>query len=1053
MNKYLASRNLAVTPDLRQIQIESFCHFLMELLPFELQKLSEVVHETIQFHFHMLGQEYRLQVPQHNPQQATYQLTTYGTRIHVPVCLYNQIEKTYEVQTVCLGKLPLMTLNGSFVINGISRCVVSQLIRSPGLYYTLNTENNYIATIISNSGKRLKLKLNMGDGIWVIFHNNATVHLNILLVALGFEFDRIPNSLKSFTVFPALREHPPFPRSVDEAMALLMPIIKPNTSKIKTDPSLNEYLLQDYPLGVIGRFNFNRRLGLNELTRDTELGLEDLVFAALHLLKFRDGQASLDDIDDLKHKRVKRVAEIVHEHLQNVLILLNKKVQNTLIKRTLTKRSISAGYFFYMPILNLERLFTSYELSQFLDQTNPLADIVHKRKLSALGPGGLTPRTARFRVRDIHPSQYGRICPIETAEGEKAGIVTALTTASSISHEGHITNIMYAISSPSMKGQLISSIAHNDEYRRIATGRVLNLILTPVQHRREFASMSWDEVSHRSVVPLHFFAIGVGLIPFLEHDDSTRALMGSNMQRQAVSLSTPVKPVVGTGIEGQVGIDSGTTLISPETGYVEYVDRQTIILRNLITGKAHEIKLTTFARLNNNIPLNQRPLVKPHQYLQKGEIIADSNATAGGELALGQNVLVAYMPWEGYNFEDAILISERLVNDQVYTSVSIERYETEIRITNDLTQYLTKDVPQLSKYVLRHLDNQGLVKLGQWVEPGDVLVGKLTVHQTDDSFYGPEIRLLQAIFGTEAINTQETCLKVPLRGRGRVIDVRSLHSDNTTFGQTNIIHVYVLHNRTIQVGDKLAGRHGNKGVVSKILPRSAMPYLSDGTSVDMVLSPLGVPSRMNVGQIFECLLGLSGVFLNKNYRVLPFDERYESQASRKLVLSELYYASQLSQSPWLFQVNTPGKMSVFDGRTGEAFDQSVTIGRAYMFKLIHQVEDKIHARSTGPYAIVTQQPLRGKSRQGGQRVGEMEVWAFQGFGAAYTLQELLTLKSDHIKGRATAIKAIIKGKSVPFFTTSPDCLRAFIRELWSLGLCVHQSTVSEKSGLNYEKEL
>lgn len=1052
MSKHLQNINMALTPDLRYVQLDSFCHLLLHLLPLELKKLNDIAHQTSHFNLRIFGIEYRLEHPKYNPKEAILHNANYACNVYVPVSLYHREDHIREIQTVCLGSFPLMTMNAAFIINGISRCIVSQLIRSPGLYYTLNSENHYIATIISNSGKRLKLKY-IDDAVWVLFQNNATVPLVTLLLAFGLDIKYIPLKLHQPSTSFIAKTKQAFPRSVEGAIKYVGMILKPNLSKIKGRQSLTNLILQDYALGSIGRFNFNQRLGMNSLAQNPNFTIEDLLSAALYLVQFVDGNQRLDDIDDLKHKRIKRVAETVHEHIQNSFIILNRKIQNTLTKRGLNKRPVSAGQLFFAPPLNLERFFTSYELSQFLDQTNPLADIVHKRKVSSLGPGGLTPRTARFRVRDIHPSQYGRICPIETAEGEKAGIVTALTTAAYIDTRGRISNLVYAMASSSMKGQLAYSIAHDDEYARIATGRSLNQLFTPVQHRREFTSLPWSEVNFRSLLPLHFFSIGVGLIPFFEHDDSTRALMGSNMQRQAVTLVDAVSPIVGTGIEAQIGIDSGTILTSEHPVYIEYVDRQIILSRSLLNGELYKTNLLNYARLNNNIGFFQKPLIQAHDAIEKGQLLADSNATVGGELALGQNVLVAYMPWEGYNFEDAILLNERLVNENVYTSVHIERYETEIRITNEFCESLTKDIPQLSQYLLRHLDTQGLVKIGKWVEPGDVLVGKLIMNQSNVALYGPESRLLQEIFGTEAITTQEKCLKVPLRGGGRILDVRSTYSENTTFGENHIIQVYILQRRSIQVGDKLAGRHGNKGVVSKILPRGDMPYLADGTPVDMVLSPLGVPSRMNVGQIFECLLGFSGAALGKNYRILPFDERYEPQASRKLVLSELYTASQLSNSPWIFETNTPGKMCIFDGRTGELFDQPVTVGKAYMFKLIHQVDDKIHARSTGPYAIVTQQPLRGKSRQGGQRVGEMEVWAFQGFGAAYALQELLTLKSDHIQGRATAIKSIVHAQPVSFFNSSSDCLRAFIRELWSLGLNINQTTISQHTGFAYMKQL
>jgi DNA-directed RNA polymerase subunit beta len=1063
MIKVKRNRSMFVIPDLRQMQLESFRNLLLEILPLELKKLAQIEYNNPQFEFEILSHRYRFEIPRWNEREAIYQSVTYSSNLYIPASLYNTDKHKTQIQTVLLGSLPLMTINGSFIINGISRCIVSQLIRSPGIYYTLSTDGMYIATIITNSGKRLKLKLDLDGAIWVIFHNNTKIPFTVLLLALGLDIEYIPIIFQHW-IFDLDEE---IPVSIEEAIKLIHSILKPNISKPHVILGMksclytfSNILLHEYELGPIGRLNLNKKLGLNASENEFFLCLDDFLVAAFHLLKVSNGTEYLDDIDDLKHKRVRRAADIIYDQVSISFNIFKKKIQHTFNRKALNKRSLTPSYLFYIAPLSLERFLSSYELSQFLDQTNPLADIVHKRKLSSLGPGGLTPRTARFRVRDIHPSQYGRICPIETAEGQNAGIVTSFTTSAQIDKLGQIQNLVYEISSNSMKGTAIYMIANDDEYSRIATGRCLtttiqadSINLTPVQHRRELVTMSWDEVNLRIIFPLHYFSIGVALIPFLEHNDSTRALMGSNMQRQAVTLVKREKAIVGTGIEGQIGLDAGSILIAPESGCIQYVDAGKIVLCGISNADLWEINLATYARLNNNICMYQKPAVQKNEYIRQGQLIADSNATVGGELALGKNVLVAYMPWEGYNFEDAILINERLVYDNTFTSIHIERYDTEIRITHDSVETLTNNIPHLNKYRLRHLDNTGLVKIGTWVETGDVLVGKIVMKQSEDPIYGPESRLLQEIFGIEAITTHENCLKVPLRGGGRVIDVRCFNYENGAFGQVNIIQVYILRERAIKVGDKLAGRHGNKGVVSKILPREDMPYLPDGTPVDMVLSPLGVPSRMNVGQVFECLLGLTGTFLDTNYRILPFDERYEMDASRKLILSELHKASQKMKYPWLFEATTPGKIRLFDGRTGDLFDQPVTVGKAYMFKLIHQVDDKIHARSTGPYAIVTQQPVRGKSRQGGQRVGEMEVWAFQGFGASYALQELLTTKSDHIASRGKVLNTIVRGKPILYSTSPSDCLRGLIRELWSLGINLNQTFISQYNGTNYQTEL
>lgn len=1052
---------LSIAPDLRYIQIESFQNFLLTMLPLTLNNLGNLIYKNLKFELKLEGNQYRFETPQYNENEAIYQIATFSSNLYIPAYIYDQQQEEIDIQTILLGSIPLMTGNGTFIINGIYRCMVTQVIRSPGIYFTLNSEELYTGTIITNSGKRLKLQLDSYGAIWIIFNNSVQISFPTLLLGLGLERDEIPSIFQHWIFDELEKEQPEIPTSIEEASIYIYSIIRPSLSRPNnyhgSQPFLKIFLeifLSEYELGTIGRLNFNRRLDLNIQENEIYLCIEDFIYAGFHLLDLWRGAKSLDDIDDLKHKRVRRAGDLIHEQIRNSFDILSNKIQSFFKKKALKKRKLNPTYFFYSSPLNLEGFLSSFELSQFIDQTNPLAEIVHKRKLSALGPGGLTPRTARFRVRDIHPSQYGRICPIETAEGQNAGIVTSFTMSAQIDELGRIQNLVYEISGTCMTGNARYLIANDDEYFKIATGRCLlpNLeneqtSLTPVQNRREFLTMSWDEVNFRSLLPLHYFSIGVSLIPFLEHDDSTRALMGSNMQRQAVSLLNPERPIVGTGIESLIALDSGTIITAKEDAYVQYVDENHILLRSLQTKALSDIHLIKHARLNNNICMYQQPRVRKGQYIRQGQLIADSNTTVGGELALGKNILVAYMPWEGYNFEDAILINERLVHEDIYTSLNIKRYETEFRKTDEAIETLTNKIPYIDQYLLRHLDDNGLAKIGSSVQPGDILVGKIIIKQSEEApTYGVSSRLLQDIFGIEAINTREKCLRVPVRGGGKVVDIRFLNYENPTFGQVYIVQVYILQERKLQVGDKLAGRHGNKGVVSRILPREKMPYLQDGTSIDMILSPLGVPSRMNVGQVFECLLGLAGFCIGKNYRILPFDERYEKEASRKLIFTELYKASQVTNNPWLFESINPGKIRLFDGRTGKMFDQAVTVGKAYMFKLIHQVDDKIHARSTGPYAIVTQQPVRGKSRKGGQRVGEMEVWAFQGFGAAYALQEILTTKSDHIQARSAVLNTSASGKPIDITTTPSDCLRALTRELRSLGINIDQTIVSEDTG-------
>ncbi|QHO28917.1 DNA-directed RNA polymerase subunit beta [Arachis hypogaea] len=549
--------------------------------------------------------------------------------------------------------------------------------------------------------------------------------------------------------------------------------------------------------------------------------------------------------------------------------------------------------------------------------------------------------------------------------------------------------------------------------------------------------------------PLSIFSIGASLIPFIEHNDANRALMSSNMQRQAVPLFRSEKCIVGTGLERQVALDSGASAIAEHEGKIFYTDTEKILL--LGNGETLNIPLVMYQGSNKNTCMHQKPQVQRGKCIKRGQILADGAATIFGELALGKNILVVYMPWEGYNSEDAVLISERLVYEDIYTSFHIRKYEIQTHVTSHGPEKITKEIPHLEAHLLRNLDKNGIVTPGSWVETGDILVGKLTPQMVQESSYAPEDRLLRAILGIQVSSSKETCLKLPIGGRGRVVDVRWIQKKEVPIIIQKLLE-YILQKREIKVGDKVAGRHGNKGIVSKILPRQDMPYLQNGRPVDMVFNPLGVPSRMNVGQIFECSLGLAGDMLDRHYRIAPFDERYEQEASRKLVFSELYEASKQTSNPWIFEPEYPGKSRIFDGRTGNPFEQPVIIGKPYILKLIHQVDDKIHGRSCGHYALVTQQPLRGRAKQGGQRVGEMEVWALEGFGVAHILQEMLTYKSDHIKARQIVLATTIIGRTIPKPANAPESFRLLVRELRSLAMELNHFLVSEKNFRIHRKE-
>ena len=688
-----------------------------------------------------------------------------------------------------------------------------------------------------------------------------------------------------------------------------------------------------------------------------------------------------------------------------------------------------------------------------MDQTNPLAELTHKRRLSALGPGGLTRERAGFAVRDIHPSHYGRICPIETPEGPNAGLIGSLATHARVNSYGFIETPFYQVE----HGRVLKDIppvymtADEEDDLRVAPGDIptdehgyIQGDVVPVRYRQDFTTTSSSEVDYVAVSPVQIISVATSLIPFLEHDDANRALMGSNMQRQAVPLLCPERPLVGTGLEPQAARDSGMVVISRRDGEVTYVAADLIRVQD-DQGVEAEYVLQKYQRSNQDTCLNQKPIVFVGDRVKAGQIIADGSATEGGELALGQNILVAYMPWQGYNYEDAILISERLVRDDVYTSVHIEKYEIEARQTKLGPEEITREIPNVGEDALRQLDENGIIRTGAWVEVGDILVGKVTPKGESDQ--PPEEKLLRAIFGEKARDVRDNSLRVPNGEKGRVVDVRVFtreKGDELPPGANMVVRVYVAQKRKIQVGDKMAGRHGNKGIISRILPTEDMPYLADGTPMDIVLNPLGVPSRMNVGQIFECLLGWAGENLGVRFKITPFDEMHGAEASRTTVHGKLAAAQAHSGKDWLFDQAQPGKLEVFDGRTGEAFDQPVTVGKAYMLKLVHLVDDKIHARSTGPYSLVTQQPLGGKAQQGGQRFGEMEVWALEAFGAAYTLQELLTVKSDDMQGRNEALNAIVKGQAIPRPGT-PESFKVLMRELQSLCLdiAVHKIETEE----------
>nr|AND47941.1 beta subunit of RNA polymerase [Sphagnum aongstroemii] len=1058
---------MSVLPEFGKIQFEGFHRFIHKGLIEELHNFPKIEDPDQEFEFQLFGGEYRLAEPIMKEREAIYQSDTYSSDLYVPARLTQKkgggkIQK----QTVFVGSIPLMNSQGTFVVNGVARVIINQILRSPGIYYNSESDHNgipiYTSTIISDWGGRLRLEIDGRARIWARISKKRKVSVLVLLLAMGLTTKQILGGVCYPKIFldslrrkKTKREHP---QSTEDAIVELYRQLYCIGGDLTFSESIRKELHKKFfqqrcELGRIGRLNLNKRLDLDVPENEYFLLPQDVLAAVDYLIKTKFGTGTLDDIDHLKNRRIRSVADLLRDQFRLALNRLENLVRQTIRgatkrKRLPTPKSLVTS----TPLIaTFKEFFGSHPLSQFLDQTNPLTEIVHKRRLSSLGPGGLTRRTASFQVRDIHPSHYGRICPIETSEGMNAGLIASLAVHARVNTRGSLETPFYKISEISREEGIIHLSAGEDEYHRIATGNFLALDqrtrkvqVTPARYRQEFLAIAWEQIHLRGIYPLQYFSVGASLIPFLEHNDANRALMGSNMQRQAVPLLESEKCIVGTGLESQAALDSGSVAIAKQGGKIHYTDSGKVTL-SVSNNKRVDTNLIIYQRSNNSTCVHQESQVNKKIFLKKGQLIADGAATSGGELALGKNVLVAYMPWEGYNFEDAILISERLIYEDIYTSIHIEKYEIEARTTSRGPEKITREIPHLESNILRHLDKSGLVLSGSWVETGDVLVGKLTPQEAEESLRAPEGKLLQAIFGIQVATARETCLKVPPGGKGRVIDVKWIYQKDTSINHEKKVRVYILQKRKIQVGDKVAGRHGNKGIISKILPRRDMPYLQDGTPIDMVLSPLGVPSRMNVGQIFECSLGLSGYFSKKHYRITPFDERYEREASRKLVFSELYEASKKTENPWLFEPENPGKNRLIDGRTGEIFEQPVTVGKAYMLKLIHQVDDKIHARSSGPYALVTQQPLRGRSRRGGQRVGEMEVWALEGFGVAYILREMLTIKSDHIRARYEVLGAIVTGEPIPEPNTAPESFRLLVRELRSLALGLDHVVVSEKN--------
>ncbi len=1059
-------RQKVAIPDFLDSQRKSFRLFLETGIRRELEFISPIIGDSLgssvrqstdrQISVSFLANDFYFKKPLQNPKEAIQQMETYSSSLVVPVHIYSKSLNVSCVLPITFCDLPLMTEHGTFIINGSPRVIVHQIVRCPGVYikaqFDQKNRRSHLVSFLSSYGSWLRLEsVPNTPEINACIDNFRKLPATLLLRALGFDFKRICEVV-SYPASLLYTEKLLKPKSCDDAMIMMTALMFPHRagSVLKAKKFLFNHFFhaRRYSLSEVGRKRVNRKLRMQHNVPHLTLTPEDVLAGVDYLLRVENGESQfLDDIDHLKNRRARLAGELIQTQFRLGLNRLERSVHNRISDETLLRQKrlrVALASLVRTQIVGsvFKEFFGSNQLSQFMDQTNPLAEITHKRRLSSLGPGGLHRDRAGLIVRGIHPSYYGRICPIETPEGKNAGLVGSIATYARINSDGFLQTPYKAIASQKNQAQdgfFLLNASYEDQVVVAAADTQFSAARVPARTRREFVEIVPKTIDFLGLCPVQFMSIATALIPFLEHDDANRALMGSNMQRQAVSLLTPQRAFVGTGLEARVAHDSGAVARIQRSGYVLYADANRIDILtesdSALTSTPftrETIWLTRYQRSNQDTCMHQRPSVLPNTWVHAGECLADTSSTVAGELALGKNILVAYMPWEGYNFEDAVLVSERLVFDDLFTSVHIERYDISTSRTREGQEYITSKVEKNT-----YLDAFGVVEIGTWVEPGDTLVGKISPQKESENT--PEGRLLRAIFGGTARDVKDTPLTVPSGVTGRVLETRTLFETTLYNKQVEClesvgsVYVFLVQKRKVQVGDKIAGRHGNKGIISNILPRQDMPFLQNGTPVDMVLNPLGVPSRMNVGQIFECLLGLAAHTLEQNYKVLPFDEMHGDEVSRGFVYQQLYKARCATKQKWLFRPESPGKSILFDGRTGYPFDQPVTVGYPYILKLVHLVDDKIHARSTGPYSLVTQQPLGGRSKHGGQRLGEMEVWALEGFGAAYTLQELLTIKSDDMRGRNLAFMSIIRGNLLPK-PGVPESFKVLVCEL--RGLCL-----------------
>ncbi|BAM46247.1 DNA-directed RNA polymerase subunit beta [Amphibacillus xylanus] len=1127
-------------PNLIEIQTASYEWFLEEGMREMFQDISPI--EDFQGNLSLEFVDYKLEEPKYDVDESKERDVTYNAPLRVKVRLLNNETGEVKEQEVFMGDFPLMTDTGTFIINGAERVIVSQLVRSPSVYFNEKLDKNgkmgYTATVIPNRGAWLEFETDAKDVVHVRIDRTRKLPITVLLRALGFSSDQeiidligdneyLRNTLEKdntessekalLEIYERLR--PGEPPTLENAKSLMISrFFDPkrydlaHVGRYKINKKLhmknrlfNQVLaetLVDHETGEVlaekgtklDRRTLNKllpyidrednRLGEqviepSEGVLDDPIGIQsikiidptdpegervlnvidngvidetvknitpaDIIASVSYFFNILYQVGYTDDIDHLGNRRLRSVGELLQNQFRIGLSRMERVVRERMSIQDTSTITPQQLINIRPVIASIKEFFGSSQLSQFMDQTNPLAELTHKRRLSALGPGGLTRERAGFEVRDVHYSHYGRMCPIETPEGPNIGLINSLSSYAKVNkfgfietpyrrvdHEtGKVTDHYDYLTADEEDNYVVAQAnARLNEDGTFADEEVI------ARFRGENIMVSRDRIDYMDVSPKQVVSTATACIPFLENDDSNRALMGANMQRQAVPLIKPHAPIVGTGMEYVSGKDSGAAVISRHDGIVEHVEARAIQVRRVaevdgkeIQGDLDHYKLQKFVRSNQGTCYNQVPIVKVGDRVSKGDILADGPSMELGELALGQNVLVAFMTWEGYNYEDAIIMSERLVKDDVYTSIHIEEYESDARDTKLGPEEITRDIPNVGEDALRNLDERGIVRIGAEVEDGDLLVGKVTPKGVTE--LSAEERLLHAIFGEKAREVRDTSLRVPHGAGGIVLDVKIFNredGDELPPGVNQLVRVYIVQKRKIHEGDKMAGRHGNKGVISKVLPEEDMPFLPDGTPIDIMLNPLGVPSRMNIGQVLELHLGMAAQKLGIHVASPVFDG-----ASEEDVWETIEEAGMARDA----------KTILYDGRTGEAFDNRVSVGIMYMLKLAHMVDDKLHARSTGPYSLVTQQPLGGKAQFGGQRFGEMEVWALEAYGAAYTLQEILTVKSDDVVGRVKTYEAIVKGENVPE-AGIPESFKVLIKELQSLGMDVKMLSADEE---------